>query len=244
MKLVEYKNMYRNERSHYFYVATHQLVLSLIRIFKPSKKHALKILDAGCGTGLLAKKMHVFGEVIGIDINSEALRFARKRQVKVKKASIEKLPFSGRVFDVVVSIDVLTSSIKNDLVALREFYRVLKPNGILILRVSAHPWLKLIHDKHVHTNHRYQQAELVKKLKKASFKIEKLSFIHSILFPLIVLRHCWENLIKPKHTQSAIAKTHPLVNWLLIKLLLIEVKLFTKTNIPFGVGLVGVARKT
>lgn len=245
MEIAEYKNMYQNERSHYFYVATHELILSLIRLFKPSKKQALKILDAGCGTGLLAKKMQKIGDVTGIDFSREAVRFAKKRGIKVKRASIEKLPFSGRTFDVVVSIDVLTAaSIKNDMIPLKEFHRVLKKNGVVILRVSAYPWLNLIHDKHVHMNHRYEKAELARKLKRAGFTVQKLSFIHSIFFPLIVLRHFWENLIKPKHSQSAVAKTNPVINWLLIQLLRIEIQLFTKINIPFGLGLVCVARKT
>jgi SAM-dependent methyltransferase len=244
MEIVEYKNMYQNERDHYFYVATHALVLTLLSHFFPNRKQKLNILDAGCGTGLLAKKMAKFGRVQGIDMSSEALRFAKKRRVDVKKASIEKIPFKKNTFDAVVSIDVLTSSsIKDDLVPLREFYRVLKPGGILILRVSAYPWLKLIHDKHVHMNHRYEKDELKRKLKKADLKLEKISFIHSIFFPLIVLRHFWENLIKPKQTKSAVGKTNPLINNLLIKLLLIEVYLFMKINLPFGLGLVSVSRK-
>ena len=245
MEIPEYKNMYHNERSHYFYVATHQLVLSLIRHYLPKQQRNLKILDAGCGTGLLAKKMQQFGSVKGIDFSNEALRFARKRKIAVKKALIEKIPFKSKNFDVVVSIDVLThSSIKNDLVPLKEFSRVLKPNGILILRVAAHPWLKLIHDVHVHVNHRYEKGELAAKLIKAGFKIEKLSYIHSVLLPPIIVKHFWEKLLKPKKTLSAVAKTHLWLNWLLIQLLLIEVKFFTKLNFPFGLGLVSVGRKT
>ena len=150
MEIVEYENMYRNERDHYFYVATHQLVLSLIEKYAPTPKKQLKILDAGCGTGLLAQKMSKMGRVEAIDFSPEAVKFSKRRKIKVQQASIEKLPFPDDSFDVVVSIDVLTAaSIKNDQVALREFNRLLKPGGILIMRVSAYPWLKLIHDKHV-----------------------------------------------------------------------------------------------
>lgn len=244
MEIIEYKNMYRHEKDHFFYVATHQLVLTLIDIFAKKTTRPLAILDAGCGTGLLAQKMQKLGKVSGIDLSPEALTFAKKRKIDVQKASIEKLPFKKNVFDVVVSIDVLTSaSIKNDLIPLAEFYRVLKPGGILILRVSANRWLRLVHDKHVHMNHRYEKKELRTKLKQTGFKLEKLSFVHSLLFPPIVVRHFWEKLIKPKGTKSAVGKAHPIINSLLVQVLLLEVKLLTKLTMPFGLGLISVGRK-
>ncbi len=243
MEIAEYENIYKNEKRHFFYVSTHQLVISLINKFRPRKK--LKILDAGCGTGLLAKKLQEFGTVYGIDISSEALHFARKRGIKVKKSSIEKLPFLGNSFDVVVSIDVLThESIKNDLIPLNEFYRILKPEGIFILRVSAYNWLQLIHGKHVHMNHRYERGELFRKLKIAKFSINKLSFIDSILFLPMVLRYFWEKITKPIGTKSAINELNPIINNLLIKALKLESIMFMKINIPFGIGLVAVAKKS
>lgn len=244
MEIAEYKNIYKNEGNHFFYVSTHQLIISLIDSFVAGKKRNLKILDAGCGTGLLAKKLQKFGDVTGVDFSTEALYFAKKRGIKVKRSSVEKLPFENNVFDIVLSIDVIASkSIKNDLLPLIEFYRVLKPGGILILRVSANKWLRLIHDKHVHLGRRYERKELFEKLSKVGFIVEKLSFIHSILFPLIVLRHVWEKISRPKATKSAIEEINPLVNSLLTQLLLIEAKLFTKFDIPFGVGLVSVCKK-
>lgn len=244
MEITEYKNIYENEKNHFFYVSTHQLIASLIDSFAAGKKRNLKILDAGCGTGLLAKKLQKFGDVTGVDFSMEALYFAKKRGVRVKKSSVEKLPFEKNVFDIVLSIDVIASkSIKNDLIPLAEFYRVLKSGGILILRVSANKWLRLIHDKHVHLSHRYEKRELHEKLSKVGFIVEKLSFVHSILFPLIALKHLWEKILRPSATKSAIGEINPLVNSLLTQLLLIEAKLFTKFDIPFGVGLVSVCRK-
>jgi len=55
MEKAEYKNIFENEEIHFYYVSTHKLILSLIKKYLLQKRH-LKILDAGCGTGLLAKK--------------------------------------------------------------------------------------------------------------------------------------------------------------------------------------------
>ncbi len=243
MEVAEYKNIYDNENTHFFYVSTHYLIISIIKQFYKNKK--IKILDAGCGTGLLAKKMQLFGEVIGVDLNPEALYFAKKRGIKVVKSSIEKLPFKDAAFDIVVSIDVLTHKlIADDLIPLREFHRVLKPGGILILRVSANRWLKLNHDKHVLVTHRYEETELENKLSKAGFKTEKISFVDFSLFIPIVIKHLWEKILKPKETRSAIGKINPIINTLMTKILLFEANLFNKIHFPFGIGLIAISKKS
>ena len=247
MELSEYKNIFEHEGEHFFYVSTHELVLSLLDrelgVSQVKQSKHLKILDAGCGTGLLSKKLQRFGRVIGIDFSREALKFAKNRGIVTKQARIEKIPFADNSFDVVVSIDVLVSkSIKNDLKPIKEFYRVLKPGGILILRVSANSWLKLSHDRHVHIGRRYQKGQFATKLKNAGFEISKLSYIHAPLFPLIVLRHFWEMLTKPT-THSTIGSVNSKLNSFIIWILRFENKVFHKINLPFGVGLITVCRK-
>lgn len=242
MELPEYENIYTNEDSHFFYVSTNNLVINLVKTYTNTKK-SLKILDAGCGTGLLATMLQQYGEVIGIDLIPEALKFAKKRGVKVKKGTVEKLPFADNSFDIVVSIDVIThQSIKDDFKPLKEFNRVIKPGGILILRVSANSWLHMIHDKHVHMNHRYKKSELASKLKITNFKVLKLSFVHSILLPPLVIRFLWEKISKPQNTKSAIEKTNPIINNILTRILTYENYLIAKSDIPFGVGLIVVAK--
>jgi 2-polyprenyl-3-methyl-5-hydroxy-6-metoxy-1,4-benzoquinol methylase len=77
MEITEYKNIFDNEKSHFFYVANHGIVLSFVKKFKSRGK--VNILDAGCGTGLLAKKLEEFGDVWGIDISPIAVNFAKIR---------------------------------------------------------------------------------------------------------------------------------------------------------------------
>ena len=188
--------------------------------------------------------MQKLGKVTGIDFSSEALYFAKKRGIKVKKASVEKLPFKDNTFDVVISIDVLNhKSIKNDLTALSEIYRVLKPNGITIIRIPANSWMHLNHDRQVHMKYRINKNELLDKLLKSGFIVEKLSFINLVLFPLSLGRFIWEKTQKQKKVDSLISNVNPLINILLIKILLFEAAVFKKINLPIGIGLMTVSRK-
>ena len=244
MEIQEYKNIFENEERHFFYVANHNIILSLIKKYLKDSHKKLKILDAGCGTGGLAKKLKKFGEVVGVDISSDALKFAKKRGVNTKKASVTKLPLKTNTFDVVTSVDVIYhKAVKDDIRALKEIYRVLKPGGILILRVPANKWLKLAHDRHVHTRERYDKKELRNKLIKVGFRIEKLSFVNSLLLPVAATQQIWENIFQSESTSSAIGPLPNLINKTLTHLLSIERDILLKINLPFGIGLVAVCRK-
>ncbi len=244
MELFEYQNIYRHEDQHFFYVGIHELVLMLARHFELSIK-PLRILDAGCGTGLLAKKLKQLGEVWGIDIHPAALSFTRRRGVKVKKASVTKLPFENGSFDLVICIDVLYhQKVKSDALALKEIFRVLRSGGRLILRVPAHRWLRLSHDRYVHTRQRYEKDELNKKLVKAGFFVEKMSFTGMSLYPALIFHHFWEKIFSPGQDALSIRPIPECLNQLLILFLRFEVFLTRWVNLPQGIGLIAVARKS
>lgn len=98
-------------------------------------KSGKKILDLGCGDGIVAeflqKKMNL--EVIGFDISKKAACAARKRGVKVVVGDAEnRLPFKNQEFDVVFWGDNLEHLFQPQKV-LKEIGRVLKKDGSLIL---------------------------------------------------------------------------------------------------------------
>lgn len=241
MDVSEYRNIFENEESHFFYVGNHRVILSLVE--KYTKAQDLKILDAGCGTGFLAKKLENCGNIEAVDISPEALKFAKKRGIKVKQASVTQLPFKMNTFDLVVSVDVIYHKDVDERKALSEFFRVLKPGGVLVLRVPANKWLNLRHDAHVHTRERYSKGELLEKLKIPGFKIEKISFVNFVLLPLAVIRYLFERLNPDREASSGIEKTPPFINTVLTFILFIEALLIAKLNFPFGLGLIAVCRK-
>jgi ubiquinone/menaquinone biosynthesis C-methylase UbiE len=96
------------------------------------------ILDAGSGTGNLSVLLKEYGaNPTGYDFSVKALEIHLKKD---KDAEVylgdlrSKLPFSDNYFDKIVSNNVLYTISKNDRLAiLKEFYRILKPNGIFVM---------------------------------------------------------------------------------------------------------------
>jgi len=187
--------------------------------------------------------MEKFGEVTGVDIDFQALKYAKMRKVNCIHASVTKLPFVENYFDLVTSIDVIYHKKVQDIKALSEFFRVLKPNGILILRVPAIASFKTAHDEFVHTRERYNKLGLRKKLEKIGYKIEKLSYVNFILLIPVIFTLFREVFYPPKKLKSGIKKLPEYMNNLLINLMNLENFLVKKLNIPIGIGLIAVCSK-
>lgn len=235
MQISEYKNIFQNEGHHFFYVGNHFVILNLVRKYANGVNH--NILDAGCGTGLLAKKLQLFGNVTGVDVSPEAIKYAKKRGINVRLASITKLPFKNATFDLVVSVDVLYhQKVKNDKIALLELKRVLKPNGVLILKVPAYNWLRGSHDIVVHTRHRYTTEELERLAAMVGLKVIKASYFASFLLPLALLKRLYESIAPIKNTESDVHPVPPILNSFVIALYKLESFLITFTNLPFGLS--------
>lgn len=99
-----------------------------------------RILDSGCANGRLLealkeKKIDYFG----IDISEKLIEIAKKKypEAKFQTADALSLPFPGNFFDKIYSISTLHNIPSKDfqLQYLKEARRVLKPEGLLILRV-------------------------------------------------------------------------------------------------------------
>jgi len=96
-----------------------------------------RVLDAGCGTGLLLEQEALAvgseGRAEGIDYSEDMLAHARARcadlpQVGLNQGSVESLPFDDASFDALSCTQCLLY-VENLDRALQEFYRVLRPGG-------------------------------------------------------------------------------------------------------------------
>jgi ubiquinone/menaquinone biosynthesis C-methylase UbiE len=234
--------MFDNENTHFFYVANHTIFVHLLAK-RLDKKRKYEILDAGCGTGLFAQKLKQFGRVSGIDYHPEAVRLSKKRGIKAIRGDISHLPYKANTFDVVTCIDVIChQSIKSDVKFLKELKRVLKPGGMLLLRVAAHPWLMSQHDRYVMTRERYTKQHLADSFEQAGFLIQKLSFMDALLFLPAAVKAAQERMF-PTDDHSVIGDTPAWINKLATSLLASERFVLEKSDVPFGNGLLVIAEK-
>lgn len=92
-------------------------------------------LDVGCGEGRFCRVLRKHGvAATGIDPTPELLAYARKKDPGGEYAEgvAEKLPYSDRSFDLVVSYLTLID-IPDYRAAIREMARVLRPGGTLLI---------------------------------------------------------------------------------------------------------------
>ncbi len=205
MQKAEYRNIYDNEDSHFYYASLNSLVLDLLA--REGLPKNSRILDAGCGTGGLLRKLSKNYLAEGVDISPEALRFCEARKVKTRRASLGKLPFKSDIFAAVVSIDVIYHKfVKSDLEAMRELARVLRPGGTMVLRVPAFNFLKSDHDKVVMTRRRYTAVKIKDLALKCGLEIRQISYLNPSLF-------IGSLLFRDGHG-SSVTKLNHLINWL------------------------------
>ncbi len=136
-----------------------------------------KILDVGVGLGRVLGPLNQF-ERYGIDISLDYLKIARENGINVAFSKIEDMPYTHDYFDAVVVTDVLEHVFDlNE--CCRKIIHVLKPGGVLIVRVPFKEDL----DVYLNDGQPYEFVHL-RNFDEASLrllfvKIFKLSFIES-----------------------------------------------------------------
>ena len=138
----QYDNWYDTPRGKWIGLCETSLLFNALR---PEPGDFL--LDVGCGTGFFTRQMArgIRGNVIGIDINENWIRYARQKdkgQTFYAVADARALPFSDAAFDLVISVAALCfiSDIHN---AVREIVRVTRRSfAIGMLNRHSLMWLK------------------------------------------------------------------------------------------------------
>jgi SAM-dependent methyltransferase len=241
----EYDNVAHVESRHWWYVGMRRIAEALLR--EAGLRPHAHILDAGCGTGGGLQWLSAFGAATGVDLHPLAVRYAAQKSCesesrsRVARASVQALPFPEASFDLVTSFEVLYHlAVTDDEAALRECARVLRPGGRLLLRVPAHDWLRGAHDRQVHTRHRYARGEVRQKIENAGLRVERLTFVGLMLFPMAVLRR-WTQPAADSHTDVTLPA--PLVNRALAAALAAEGLWLQHLDLPIGLSLLALARK-
>lgn len=143
------------------------------------------VLDVGCGTGLLEQETQSFPlplRMVGVDICADMLRQGRQKSLPRDRfswvvAAAEEMPFRSAAFDAVLCANSF-HYFRRPLAAAREFQRVVRPGGRLVvtdwcddyLACRICDWvLRLIDPAHFRM---YSMKECDRLLRSAGFQIE------------------------------------------------------------------------
>ena len=160
------------------------------------RRTGLTALDVGCGTGRNLKALEALGSietVLGIEPEGQALR--RADRPNLIRGSALNLPIATGLIDVLLCCDVLQHLPPGgDSLALAEFARVLRPNGVLLVRANAGGETG------------YRLSHLVEIVRSAGFRVEWASHVN--VLPALA-QEMRGRLAKGLRLSQSIAASHP-----------------------------------
>ena len=243
-----YQQYLEAQRSHWWFRARQRILQTLM---PPPLRElgAIRLIDLGSGPGGPARTLFRDGWLMACDVATQPLNAYPEADGRVV-ANATHVPCRTGSLDVVCAFDLL-EHLDDDLEALREWRRILKPDGWMMLTVPAHPSLWSSHDEVNAHRRRYRRAELRRVLVSAGFEVVRLTHFNTLLLPGIALVRWGERLtsrpvqgVRPQgHGDLDFQKRFP--RWLercFEELFSLETFWLRQRNFPLGVSLGAVAR--
>lgn len=236
---------YHRGNKYWWIRSKYNIILHLMRVYCRKnialKNKQLKILDIGSGPGNMLHLLKNFGQVYGNDTSREAVNFCTRHGFKMIEGNLDEEGIhTEQKFDLITMIDVL-EHLENDTDSLNKIKRMMNIGAQIIITVPAYQFLWGTHDTKYGHKRRYTLGELRAKLRRAGFKINKISYIQPLfLLPLLAYR-----LIK-KATQNKaddFVRIPGFLNSLLLKILESEKYYLRFFNFYFGPTIVAIAEK-
>jgi ubiquinone/menaquinone biosynthesis C-methylase UbiE len=241
------ESTFRAEHDHFWFRGLVRFTEPLIRESVAGISHP-RILDCGCGTGANLKRLSRFGCAMGLDLSLGGLGFARSyEQTRIAQATITRIPFGDRCFDLVTAFDVLACLDEDDeREALAEMRRVLRPGGALLVNTAALAFLKGQHAVFGHEVRRATRSSFRRAIETAGFRISRLTYTNFSLMPLVVPVRMFQRLVglsTPEESGADIIIPPAPVNAALSALLAVESNALRAVDMPIGSSLLALARR-
>lgn len=147
-----------------------------------------RVLDAGCGNGMLAYKSHLLGNrVIGVTLKEGEVAGCRRlfndhlaipeERLSFRLGNLYELDFDDASFDEIICSEVL-EHLRDDVGVCRSFWRLLRPGGLLHVCApnARHPYNASFpldpHEAGGHVRAGYDLADQRKLLEPIGFEID------------------------------------------------------------------------
>ena len=243
--------LYASEEKNFWFRVRNKIIGKAVsRYLSPQSR----ILEVGCGTGYVSRYLKKLGyQVECADLFFDALQFCKERDAGdyYYQYNLSDQLFIEE-FDGVCAFDVL-EHIEEDTSVLKNLYAALKPGGFLFITVPADKRLWSSMDTYAEHKRRYSAQELRTKIESNGFKVIKLSYFMTFLFPFILLSRKLslrtgslnDEDMKKQIKNEVMNELQPngLLNAVFFFIFSLEVPLLRSFNFPFGSSLLCVAVK-
>jgi 2-polyprenyl-3-methyl-5-hydroxy-6-metoxy-1,4-benzoquinol methylase len=242
MNIEMYRLFFQVQQKHWWFVTRKKVVLAAIDSYV-DKNIKLKILDIGCGSGVMLTALEKLGQTFGMDMSDEAITFSKEIfNGNVEKGFLpDQLPYEPDFFNLITALDVI-EHIDQDVESLQAIYSLLNSEGKAIITVPAYLFLWSKFDDLNEHKRRYTLTELRTKLITAGFTIEKISYYNTLLFPIVFLVRLLNNILQ-RDGASDIDIPNAFLNYILEKVFSLEISILRWMNLPFGVSIIAVVSK-
>jgi SAM-dependent methyltransferase len=246
-----YDEYVRIEDTHWWFRGRRKIIAALLR---PYLRPPARIIDVGSGGGAVAQALLEFGSVTACDIDVRcAASVARRPGMTFAYGTAEAIPFAEGSFDLVTAFDVL-EHLDDDVRALREMARVVRPGGLIAVTVPAYGWMWGRQDEISHHRRRYSGRSLRRAITAAGLIPRRLTGFNTILFPGIAAVRIARRLAgrlgsggqtpDPAGLSSDFSMTKPgPLNDLLAATFSAEAAVLGMIDLPIGVSFLAIAER-
>lgn len=235
-----YSHLYQVEKEHWWYAARAGILMQYIASRIPTTAET-RVLDVGCGTGAILELLSQRYRAFGTDLSPQAIGFCRKRGLTNLHAGTLGTYPATEPFDIITMFDML-EHVDDDPGLLREAYTRLREGGFLLIAVPAYPALWSNLDVVLHHKRRYTRASLERVVVSSGFRIQHITFMNTLLFPLALIRRAAARVFRTDTSHDLVIPSAR-INRFLKRIFELEAGMVSRGSLPVGLSLVCLAQR-
>jgi SAM-dependent methyltransferase len=244
----EYELMFQMERDHWWFQSRLGMIERLLeRHVWGELGERPRLVDLGCGTGMFLERRRGHCRAAGLDFSRQALDLCRRNGLEaLAQADATRLPVADGCADLVTAFDLI-EHVRDDAALVAEAWRVLRPGGVLMATVPAHPMMWSGHDVSLHHMRRYRRhvfEALFAEKEGRRWETVRMTAGFALAFPPTAMLRMSKRFIADGGVpRSDTQPVTPWINRLLIALHRIEIAWLGRFNLPVGVSFLTIRRK-
>lgn len=229
------------DTSHWWFRSKAAIVASVLGNHAPKRALEGVLLDIGAGAGGVTARLGWRpNRLVALDGSEPLVRAGRDRHALHAVVGVgDRLPFVDGSCSAVTLLDVI-EHLPEPAVTLREAWRVLAPDGCLVVTVPAHRWLWSLADEALGHFRRYTRPMLRRELADAGFHTAFVSHVFSWLVAPVWVRR---RMVPSGKAELGLDQSGVLVDAAALVLTGAEHRLIKWVPLPLGTSIVCAATK-